>query len=316
MRIELKEIERNDEAAFTAFCERYKKECGKEKIPFMLNPKNLPFGEFFKLLESCKQQETLPEGFVLAKYFLIRNENIKIVGGICLRYQDSDFVLNYAGHIGYGIAPWERNKGYAKAALKSMLVIAKDLGLNTLLLTTDIDNAASTKVIAANGGVLEKTENDKRFYRINLGAWKEEESAMAIVVVKNKILSTQENVYGRVVLSLPKGHIEANETHADTAIRECFEETGVEIARDDFLFELPAFVIKFVDHHFNLVKKTIYPVVFTPKTEKHPIITEERICQVKYMEKEKFLKECSYDNVRGIVKQAFDFISRNNYEKD
>lgn len=58
------------------------------------------------------------------------------------------------GHIGYAVVPWKRGRGYAKAALRQMLVLAGDEGLPYVEITTDPDNAPSRRVIEANGGVL------------------------------------------------------------------------------------------------------------------------------------------------------------------
>lgn len=308
MKIVLKELERSDKCAFEAFEKRYKRECGPDEvIPFSMNPKNLPFEIFFQEIEKCRKPETLPKGFVLAKYYLILNELNQIVGGINIRYQDNDFILNHAGHIGYGIAPWERNKGYAKEALKRMLLIAKNLGLNRILLTTNLDNIASSHVIMACGGVFEKQQDDKKFYWITLGDFQVEESAMALVVVDHKILSTKELIYDREVLSLPKGHVEGNETYIETAIRECQEETGIVLNASDVKASLKPFSYQFVDHHLKLISKTIYPILFMPKDFSNPIITEKRILSIQYLPLEVFLKECSYDNVRTIVMDALTY---------
>lgn len=309
MKITLKEFSRSDQAAFEAFEKRYKMErFPNEVIPFSMNPKNLPFDLFYQELEACSNVETLPDGFVLAKYFLIVNEQDQIVGGINIRYQDNDFILNHAGHVGYGIAPWERNKGYAKEALKRMLLIAKNLGMNRILLTTDLDNTASQHVILACGGLFEKEHNNKRFYWINLGDFQIEESAMAIVIVDDQILAIEELIYGRTVLSLPKGHIEGTETHIKTAIRECFEETSVHLSEDDFLYELKPFLYEFVDHHLKLIKKIIYPILLTPPKQGHPFVKEERMLAAYYMPVYQFLEACSYDNVRYIVNDAINYL--------
>ena len=242
--LEIKEMTLEDEHAFCEFEKKYKKACQGEKIPYSLNPKNLDYKIFFQELENCKYKETVPEGFVLARYYLILVDG-NIVGGINLRMETNDFILNYAGHIGYGIAPWERNKGYAKSALKKLLVLAKEMGMSDFLLTVDEDNIFSQKVIISCGGKLEKTQNQKYFYWIHLGEWKKEESVMAIVFCKEKLLATRELIYGKEVLSCPKGHIEIEESHMDTAIRECYEETGVIINKDDYLLECESFFVKF-----------------------------------------------------------------------
>ncbi len=106
--LELKELSKEDEVVFCEFESRYKKECGNEKIPFSLNPNNLSFNDFLIELENLKHTETLPKGFVLARNYLIYVDG-RIVGGINLRLGSNEFILNSIGHIGYGIAPWERN---------------------------------------------------------------------------------------------------------------------------------------------------------------------------------------------------------------
>ena len=58
------------------------------------------------------------------------------------------------GHIGYGVVPWKRNKGYAKQALQLMLDEIKYCGLPYVELTTDIENEVSQKVILKCGGQL------------------------------------------------------------------------------------------------------------------------------------------------------------------
>jgi predicted acetyltransferase len=58
------------------------------------------------------------------------------------------------GHIGYGVVPWKRGRGYAKAALALILPEARARGLPYVEIVTDIDNAASQRVVLANGGTL------------------------------------------------------------------------------------------------------------------------------------------------------------------
>ena len=62
--------------------------------------------------------------------------------------------LYVLGHIGYAVVPWKEGRGYAKLALKLMLGHARAEGLQHVEITTNPDNAASRRVIEANGGVL------------------------------------------------------------------------------------------------------------------------------------------------------------------
>ncbi|MGH6986116.1 MAG: GNAT family N-acetyltransferase [Caulobacteraceae bacterium] len=56
------------------------------------------------------------------------------------------------GHIGYAVVPWKRRRGYASAALRLMLPLARAEGLAFVELTTDPDNLASQRVIVSAGG--------------------------------------------------------------------------------------------------------------------------------------------------------------------
>jgi predicted acetyltransferase len=77
-------------------------------------------------------------------------------GSINFRFQPGteDLPPYCSGHIGYSIVPWKQRRGYATEALRQMLDVARQEGFARVSLTCDADNAASVKVIAANGGVL------------------------------------------------------------------------------------------------------------------------------------------------------------------
>ena len=74
---------------------------------------------------------------------------------IALRHELTDFLLNAAGHIGYGIRPSARRRGLATWALQAILVQARGLGLTKVLVTCDDANVASAGTIEKVGGVLE-----------------------------------------------------------------------------------------------------------------------------------------------------------------
>jgi predicted acetyltransferase len=81
-------------------------------------------------------------------------ERERVLGGIALRYGDSDFV-RLAGHLGYGIRPSERRRGLASWAVGRMLDEARGLGLDRLLIVCAVDNVASARTIGCCGGVVE-----------------------------------------------------------------------------------------------------------------------------------------------------------------
>lgn len=77
-------------------------------------------------------------------------------GSIGFRWQAGTSALppHVLGHVGYAVVPWKRKLGYATQALSLLLPEAKAEGLAYIEITTDPDNAASRRVVEANGGVL------------------------------------------------------------------------------------------------------------------------------------------------------------------
>jgi predicted acetyltransferase len=80
----------------------------------------------------------------------------EFAGSIGIRWQPGTPALppHCLGHIGYAVVPWKEGRGYAKEALRLMLLEAVSIGLPYVEITTDPDNTASRRVIEANAGVL------------------------------------------------------------------------------------------------------------------------------------------------------------------
>lgn len=91
-------------------------------------------------------------------FFLIRENDNKIVGMIDIRLALNDFLKKYGGNIGYSIRPTERKKGYNKINLYLALKFCKEKGLKEVLLDCDFDNLGSANSIISLGGVLVKEE--------------------------------------------------------------------------------------------------------------------------------------------------------------
>lgn len=114
----------------------------------------MPFKDYVDLLNAYEKGEKLPTGFVPDTSLFGFLDN-KIVGRLAIRHSLNDFLLKVGGHIGYGIVPQFRRRGYAKTMLKLALPISKELGVGKVLVTCDDNNVGSIKTIEANGGVLE-----------------------------------------------------------------------------------------------------------------------------------------------------------------
>lgn len=85
-------------------------------------------------------------------YYLV-NEQDKIIGMINIRLCLNERLMKCGGHIGYGIRPSERNKGYNKINLYLALLRCQQLGIQEVILDCDSINLASFRTMEALGGV-------------------------------------------------------------------------------------------------------------------------------------------------------------------
>ena len=103
--------------------------------------------------------ENLPEGYVRENFYLCY-QGAEMVGVFSLKFELTEFLLNYGGHIGYAVRPSKRNHGLATKMLAQGLELSKEFGFDRILCVCDEDNYASEAVILKNGGILEDTRLD------------------------------------------------------------------------------------------------------------------------------------------------------------
>lgn len=96
----------------------------------------------------------LAEGRVSQTTLWLIEEN-EYVGRISIRHYLTEKLMREGGHIGYEIRPSRRRLGYGTQALKLALSIAKEIGLDRVLVTCDSNNIGSKKIIERNGGAFE-----------------------------------------------------------------------------------------------------------------------------------------------------------------
>lgn len=104
-------------------------------------------------------------------YFTIRESDDKIVGMICLRHYLNESLRKVGGHIGYSIRPTERRKGYNKIQLYLVLLEAKKIGLDRVMIDCHTTNIGSKRTIEALGGVFEEEVCDDRDGRMLYNYW-------------------------------------------------------------------------------------------------------------------------------------------------
>lgn len=88
-------------------------------------------------------------------YFCLDSDRNIFVGAVNIRHYLTDKLKFSGGHIGDGIRPSERRKGYGSAMIGLALEEAKKMGINRVLMCCDKKNIASAKSIINNGGILE-----------------------------------------------------------------------------------------------------------------------------------------------------------------
>jgi len=117
------------------------------------------FEDWLEWIQNAPQIKFSEELVPATIYFGIHDD--KIVGTIQIRHKLNERLLKTYGHIGYGVRPSERRKGYATKMLKLALEKCRELGINKVLISCDRDNIASAKTILKNGGVFDKEFAEK-----------------------------------------------------------------------------------------------------------------------------------------------------------
>lgn len=112
------------------------------------------WSDYLQLLDDHAAGRRLGAGQVAA-VVLAADVDGEIVGRISIRFTLNDFLLARGGHIGYGVRPSFRRRGYAHEILRQGLVIANARGIDPVLVTCDETNVASATVIERHGGQLE-----------------------------------------------------------------------------------------------------------------------------------------------------------------
>lgn len=133
--------------------------------------------EFARLVANrvgdAEEDSPRPPGWSPASYWWMEDPDRpdEFVGAISLRHSIAHPMLAaVGGHVGYGVRPSARRRGFARDALRQVVPLAAARGIPRLLVTCDLDNVASARTIEANGGELEGELRGKRRYWITTGA--------------------------------------------------------------------------------------------------------------------------------------------------
>jgi predicted acetyltransferase len=125
------------------------------------------FDEYLNDLSNISKGIDVPKGWVPSSTFWLI-DNHEVVGVVRIRHQE----IGTAGNIGYDISPCYRNKGYGDQILKLALGEAEKLGIREAIVTCNIDNIYSRKIIEKNNGKLLGTifdeEENENLYKYSI----------------------------------------------------------------------------------------------------------------------------------------------------
>jgi predicted acetyltransferase/catechol 2,3-dioxygenase-like lactoylglutathione lyase family enzyme len=140
-------------------------ELAQDAFDFLLDlERGEPWRAYLARLERLRLGVEVPKGWVPAT-FLVAEVEGEVVGRVSIRHQLNPYLAEVAGHIGIGVRPGLRRRGYATAILRESLSVAAATGLARVLVTCDAYNAGSIKVIENCGGVLEDLAAARRSVR-------------------------------------------------------------------------------------------------------------------------------------------------------
>lgn len=130
--------------------------------PWFLDKPFNTIEEFSNFIQMLDQTElgNQDKRFCSATSYFVIDENDRLIGAASLRNYLTVEGFNTWGHIGYGVRPSERRKGYGTEILKLALEEAKKKKIYKVLMGAHKSNIGSCKIIENCNGILENEVND------------------------------------------------------------------------------------------------------------------------------------------------------------
>lgn len=130
------------------------RELAAENFVFAFLQPGQSFVDYVRMVEDHRHGRSIDPEWVESTW-LLADVDGAVVGRASIRFELNDYLLAQGGHIGYGVRPSRRRRGYATEILRQSLVVARAGGVQDVLVTCDDDNVGSVRAIEANGGILE-----------------------------------------------------------------------------------------------------------------------------------------------------------------
>ena len=133
---------------------------GANRSPWAVFSDHSNFDEYIKGTK-LREMPTDPRYVPSTLFYAYDEARDKMVGAVHIRHYLSESLLFDGGHIGDGVRPSERRKGYATKIISLALDECRKLGIDKVLITCNNTNIGSAKSIINNGGVLENEVVDE-----------------------------------------------------------------------------------------------------------------------------------------------------------
>lgn len=127
---------------------------GEKIVPYSIRKND--YKDFDAYMNGLANEDQGEPGHVPATtLFCLDVDRDIFVGAVNIRHYLNEALLLNGGHIGDGIRPSERRKGFATKMIGLALEECRQLGINKVLMVCDRNNIGSAKSIMNNGGILE-----------------------------------------------------------------------------------------------------------------------------------------------------------------
>lgn len=144
--------------SYLAAVEEYQAERLKNYVNLDISSLGRDFDAYIQQLHDESQGKNLPESFIPHTVFWLVEGN-EYIGRVDIRHELTSGLKKAGGHIGYDVRPSRRGHGFGKLILQLGLQKAREMGIDNILITCDVNNIPSRKVIEANGGELFDTRS-------------------------------------------------------------------------------------------------------------------------------------------------------------
>ena len=124
-------------------------------------------GEIDVILQKKSNGDALKGFSPEYKFHILLHGSDIVIGHIHFRLGDTEKILKYIGHVGFGIDEQYRGNKYAAKACRIIKNIAKEHAMESLIITCNPENHASRKICEAIGAklieVIDIPENSDAF---------------------------------------------------------------------------------------------------------------------------------------------------------